>query len=223
MSPADIALFLKSAKTDSAIGHWRTEFGARAAFENAYGSFEDPWAAADPRYRYQEWKYDRLVDCLPKGRRFARALDLGCGLGLLSTRLASVADQVTGIDIAQAAVDRAAARASAYGNISFVQGDALDIPSSFNGQFDLVAIADVLYYLPPPITPAVLEKMASRIAELLVPGGLCLLANHYFFSMDADSRLSRRIHDAFAWSPYFNVATQSRRPFYLITTLDRLI
>ena len=154
--------------------------------------------------------------------RFARALDLGCGLGLLSTRLADRADQVTGIDIAQAAVDRAAARASAYPNVSFMQGDAADLPSSLDGQFDLVVIADALYYLPPPITSEVLAKVASRIANLLVPGGLCVLANHYFFSLDPDSRLSRRIHDAFKQSPHFRVASESRRPFYIVSMLDRV-
>lgn len=222
LAPPDIALFLKSAKTDAAIGRWQSELGSRAAFENAYGTLDDPWAAASPRYRYQRWKYDRLVDLLPKGRRFSSALDLGCGLGLLSTRLAAQADQVTGIDIAQAAVDKATARASAYGNVHFQQGDVTDLPSSLNGQFDLVVLADVLYYLPPPITPAVLEKTASRVAELLVPGGLCVLANHYFFSLDPDSRLSRRIHDAFKLSPHFRLASQFRRPFYIVSMLDRL-
>jgi hypothetical protein len=80
----------------------------------------------------------------------------------------------------------------------------------------------MLYYLPPPITPAVLLKTASRIAELLVPGGLCLLVNHFFFSLDTDSRLSRRIHDAFKLSPRFRVASEFRRPFYIVSMLDRL-
>ncbi|HEY0282999.1 MAG TPA: methyltransferase domain-containing protein [Rhizomicrobium sp.] len=220
LAPADIALFLKSAKTDAAIARWRIELGSRAAFENAYGGDGDPWAAASPRYRYQSWKYDRLVALLPKGRRFAHALDLGCGLGLLSTRLAARADQVTGIDIAQAAVDRAAARASAE-NVHFQQGDVTDIPSSLDGLFDLVVIADVLYYLPPPITAEVLGKIAARIAKLLVPGGLCVLVNHYFFSLDPDSRLSRRIHGAFITSPHFRVVSQHRRPFYIVSMLDK--
>ena len=222
LAPADIALFLKSAKTDAAIGRWQSELGSRAAFENAYGGDGDPWAAASPRYRYQSWKYDRLVDLLPKGRRFSSALDLGCGLGLLSTRLSAYADKVTGIDIAQAAVDKATAHASAYANVHFQQGDVLDLPSSLNGQFDLVVLADVLYYLPPPIAAEVLEKTAARIAKLLVSGGLCVLCNHYFFSLDPESHLSRRIHDAFISSPHYRVASRHRRPFYIVTMLDRI-
>ena len=222
LAPADIALFLKSAKTDAAIARWRAELGPRAAFENAYGGDGDPWCAGSPRYRYQGWKYDRLIEFLPKGRRFARALDLGCGLGLLSTRLAAHADQVTGIDIAQAAANRATARTAAYRNVRFQQGDVTDLPNSLDGQFDLVVIADVLYYLPPPITAEVLKKTATRIAKLLVPGGLCMLVNHYFFSLDPDSRLSRRIHDAFISSPHFRVTSQRRRPFYIVSMLNRV-
>ncbi|MBB6253559.1 class I SAM-dependent methyltransferase [Nitrospirillum iridis] len=222
MAPADIGLFLRSAKTDGAIGRWRGEVGQRAAFENAYGRFDDPWASGSDRYRYQGWKYDRIVDCLPAGRRFSRALDLGCGLGLLSTRLAARADAVVGMDIAQAAVDRAAIRSAAHGNVSFRQGDVLDLPRELDGQFDLVVIADTLYYLPPPLTPATLKGVAARVADLLAPGGVCLLANHYFFAADPDSRLSRRIHDAFTWSPRFHQVRESRRPFYLVSLLDRL-
>ena len=221
MSPADVPLFLKSAKTDAAIGRWRNELGERAAFEAAYSTFDDPWQAASAKYCYQRWKYDHLIDSLPKGRQFEHALDLGCGLGLLTTKLAGCADRVTGIDIAEKAVKRAAIRSAGFGNIAYEQGDAACLSTALNGRFDLVVIADTLYYLPPPITKAALKQIALRIGELLKPGGICLLANHYFFSVDADSRLSRTIHDAFVWSPAFEVKSQHRRPFYLVTLLDR--
>lgn len=217
----DIPLFLKSAQTDRAIARWRRLGGGRTAFENAYSSFHDPWASADSRYRYQADKYAHLMTCLPVGRRFTRALDLGCGLGMLSLKLAEHADAVVGVDIAQAAVDRAAERAKGRGNLIFQQADVLDLPSSFDGRFDLVVIADTFYYLPPPITPSTLERMAVRVAQLLVPGGICLLADHYFVGIDPASRLSRRIHNAFVQSPHFAATLAHSRPFYLVTMLTR--
>ncbi len=220
MTLRDIGLFLKSAKTDSAITRWRTDSGSRAAFEAAYETYGDPWAAADGRYRYQQWKYEHLLEYLPSGRRFTRALDVGCGLGMLTKRLAGSAHEVIGLDIAQAAVDKASAAAAGIGNIRYMQGDALSLPDTL-GRFDLIVIADTLYYLPPPITPAMLKKVAVQISKLLAPGGLCLLANHYFFSWDRDSRLSRRIHNAFAWSPHFEELATSRRPFYLVSILGQ--
>jgi SAM-dependent methyltransferase len=221
MLPTDIPLFLKSAKADAAIARWQQEHGSRAAFDAAYSTFDDPWQAASPKYRYQSWKYDHLIESLPGDRRFKHALDLGCGLGLLTSKLAEVADRVTGIDIADEAIARAARRTAGLSNIAYQQGDASELPRSLNGQFDLVVIADTLYYLPPPITAAALKRISMRIGELLVPGGVCLLANHYFFSMDRDSRLSRTIHNAFIWSPAFEARSQHRRPFYLVTLLDR--
>jgi predicted O-methyltransferase YrrM len=66
-----------------------------------------------------------------------------------------------------------------------------------------------------------LKALAQRMARLLRPGGVCLLANHYFSGADADSRLSRRIHQAFAWSPALTLVSEHRRPFYLVSVLER--
>ena len=59
-------------------------------------------------------------------------------------------------------------------------------------------------------------------ADLIAPNGVCLLANHFFFAADADSRASRRIHRAFAACPRFRVISEHRRPFYLATMLARM-
>lgn len=218
MTPRDVGLFLKSARTDAALSRLRKTLGHDAAFETIYRESNDPWASASTKYRYQRRKYETLVGLLPEGRRFASALDLGCGVGLMSKLLAGRADEVVGIDVAHAAVGRAAKVHAAVGNLSFEQGDVLDLPARLDARFDLVVIADVLYYLM-PLDEAVLGKVAHRIADLLAPGGLCLLANHFFFSADADSRLSRRIHRAFAACPRLQVLSEHRRLFYLATML----
>ncbi len=217
--PRDFTLFLVSARTDAAIERTRALHGARAAFEAAYTRSPDPWASAAPRYRYQRRKYEQIMALLPQ-RRFGRALDLGCGLGLLSQHLAARCDSVLGIDVAAAAVGHARARAHAIPNLAFAQGDLLDLPPSLDGRFDLVVVADTLYYLS-PLHDDLLKALSARIADLLMPGGVCLLANHFFFAADAESRRSRRIHDAFAWSHRFDVRSQHRRAFFLATVLDR--
>ncbi len=219
MLPRDIALFLRSARTDAAITRVRRASGARAAFEAAYDRQADPWASGDSRYRYQRNKYAGLMACLPAGRRFARALDLGSGIGALSRALGAVADDVLGLDIAQSAVDRARTLASGHANIRFAQGDATNLPTGLNGSFDLVVVADTIYYLDKTDDMS-LKAIATRISDLLAPGGMCLIANHFFFAADPDSRLSRRIHNAFSWSPHFRVVSQHRRAFYLATLLS---
>ena len=217
--PRDIPLFLASARTDAAIERARVLHGARAAFEAAYTRSPDPWASAAPRFRYQARKYGQIMALLPQ-RRFRSALDLGCGLGLLSQRLAGRCDAVLGLDVAEAALGHARARAAGLPNLGFAQGDLLDLPRDLDGRFDLVVAADTLYYLS-PLPDDLLKSLSARLADLLMPGGMCLLVNHFFFSADAESRRSRRIHDAFAWSHRFDVHSQHRRAFFLAMLLDR--
>jgi SAM-dependent methyltransferase len=218
MSPRDIGLFVRSARTDKQIARLRTTSGARAAFEAAYAGNGDPWASADPRYFYQRFKYEGLMAMLPPGRRFARALDIGSGVGAMSVALTGVADEVLGLDIAQSAVDRAAKLTAARPGLNFRQGDVTALDPALDGGFDLVVVADTLYYLD-AVDAQSLARVVARIAGLLAPGGMCLVANHYFFAGDRDSRLSRRIHDVFGRSAALEVVRAQRRPFYLATLL----
>ena len=215
--PRDFTLFLRSARTDAAIASTRAASGSRAAFEEAYTRSSDPWASAAPRYRYQSLKYDQIIALLPPGR-FRRTLDLGCGLGLLSQRLVRRSDRVLGLDVAAAAVAHARNRAAGIPNLTFEQADILDLPPGLDAQFELVVVADTLYYID-PLGDDLLKKLSARLARLLAPGGVLVLANHYFFGADPDSRQTRRIHDAFTWSPHLTATGQHRRSFFLATLL----
>lgn len=220
MSVRDVGLFLRSARTDAAIARLRPSVGSREAFERVYRETGDPWASGSPKYRYQQRKYDTLVALLPAGRRYAQALDIGCGLGAMVGLLEARADAVLGLDVAQAAVDLARARHAGRPSLSFEQGDVLDLPRTLDRRFDLIVVSDVLYYLS-PLSDATLKQVAARLSQMLSPGGLCLIANHFFFAADPDSRVSRRIHRAFEWSLGLDVLSEHRRPFYLATLLQR--
>jgi len=213
MSWRDIGLFAKSARTDAAIAR----LSGRAAFEAAYTD-PDPWASANPAYRYQRRKYEVLLSLLPD-RPYRAALDIGCGVGLMSRMLAGRAATVLGLDVAQGAVNTAMAAAAGLPGVRFEQADILDLPASLDGQFDLLILADTLYYLR-PLDDRLLKHLALRTSRLLAPGGVCLLANHFFSGADADSRLSRRIHCAFTWSPGYTALSAHRRPFYLVSIMQ---
>ena len=68
-------------------------------------------------------------------------------------------------------------------------------PLPLESAFDLIIIADTLYYVNPR-TPVALNTLARAFASKLTPGGLILIANHYFFGVDPASRETREIHDA---------------------------
>ncbi len=193
------------------------KLGNVATFDTIYQG-SDPWASVDPRYTYQRRKYEALSRLLT-GRRYGHVLDLGSGLGDLASLLADRSDRVLGLDISQVARDRASERHRAVSNLRFAQADVLNLPSHYDGAFDLVMVADMLYYLPQPIQDSTLKQLATRLARLLQPGGTLLLANHFFFMADPDSRQSRRIHQAFAWSPSLRVISEHRRPFFLASLL----
>ncbi len=220
MHPRDIGLFLRSARTDARIAETRARLGPAAAFDEAYAA-GDPWASGDARYLYQRRKYDVLAGLLPAGRRFGHALDLGCGTGHLARRLADRSDAVLGLDISAAAVAQAQAAHASQPHMRFAQGDILALPDDLDGQFDLMVVADTIYYLPPPVDDALLGSLTLRLSRLLRPGGLCLIANHFFSGFDADSRLSRRIHTAFGACPAWRLVSAHRRPFYLVSLLER--
>jgi 2-polyprenyl-3-methyl-5-hydroxy-6-metoxy-1,4-benzoquinol methylase len=203
MGLRDVGLFVRSARTDARLNQLRSTQGAAAALEAVYAANPDPWAAGSPHYRYQRRKYEVLASRLPP-RRFHHALDLGCGLGLLSRHLAAHADSVLGVDVAPTAIARARVQHADVPNLAFETHNIMALPSSLDGRFDLIMIADVLYYLF-PLDDAALKTLSRRIAQLLSPGGICMLVNHYFFAFDSESRRSRRIHDAFIWSSDFTL------------------
>ncbi|MGH8255787.1 MAG: class I SAM-dependent methyltransferase [Steroidobacteraceae bacterium] len=221
MSVRDVGLFLASARSDAQLGMLREEMAdSPAAFDRLYtdAPHNDPWASGRPQYRYQRRKYDALVRLLP-ARPYRRALDLGCGLGLFTERLASRAQEVVGIDISAVAIGRATERARALKNVQLRQGDIMTLGAELDGKFDLVVVADTIYYLPPPIQDTSLKQLVARISKLLAPDGVLLVVNHYFPMFDKHTKLTRRIHRAFEWSPTLTLLAEHRRAFFLATLL----
>jgi SAM-dependent methyltransferase len=219
----DIGLFLTSARSDARLLALRQQTGpCAAAFDRLYADAprNDPWAASVPKYQYQSRKYDALLRLLPQ-QSYRRALDLGCGLGLFTERLARCADQVLGIDISAVAIECAARRNRALTNVQMHQGDILALGAELDGGFDLVVVADTLYYLPPPIHDQALRTVAARISRLLAAGGMLLLVNHYFPLPNAETRLTRRIHRAFHCTPTLTLLAEHRRAFFLVSMLRR--
>ena len=212
-------MFLRSARSDARLAELLASGTApSAAFDLLYAedAENDPWGSASPRYHYQRSKYQGLIDLLPAERRFQRSLDVGCGTGLLTSRLASCSTEVLGVDLSATAISRAREQFGANPKLAFAEADLLNLDPRHDGGFDLVVVADAIYYLPEAaLTDTGLKALASRLARLLRPSGVLLVANHYFLGLDPDSRVSRRIHDALRWSQEITLTLERRRPFWL--------
>jgi SAM-dependent methyltransferase len=113
-----------------------------------------------PPWNHNIHYHPRVLRAAPSPCR--RALDVGCGQGLLSAELLDVADAVVGIDPDPLA--RARARFGGEPRLSFIEADVMTHPFA-PASFDLVAGIAVLHHL--PLVPAL-----RRFRELLAPGGV---------------------------------------------------
>lgn len=218
MTLRDIAFWIRSARADSRLQRLRHARGAAAAFDELYEGTNDPFGAELPQYRYQQRKYDSLLSMLPR-RPYLRVLDIGCGRGAMTRKLAPLVEHVLGTDISAAAIGQARKLSAAHPNIVYSQENMLE-ETRGEPVFDLIVLADTLYYIE-PLTESVLKSIARNISAKLAPGGLLMVVNHYFFGIDKASRGTREIHDAFRWAPGLSCVAEHRRAFFLATLLRR--
>lgn len=115
-----------------------------------------------PPWNHNIHYHPRVLAVAPRPCR--RALDVGCGRGLLSAELLGVADAVVGIDPDAQSLAQARESFGGEPRLSLVQGDAMRHPLA-PASFDLVASIAVLHHL--PLAPAL-----TRFRELLAPGGV---------------------------------------------------
>ncbi|MDQ3627688.1 MAG: class I SAM-dependent methyltransferase [Actinomycetota bacterium] len=96
-------------------------------------------------------------------------VDLGCGTGSLALLAAELGHRVTGIDFADAMVQRAQAKAERAGvHVRFVRGDA-SRPPLLPGSTDVILVRHLLWALPVPA-----DALAYWVT-LMAPGGSFVL------------------------------------------------
>jgi ubiquinone/menaquinone biosynthesis C-methylase UbiE len=95
-------------------------------------------------------------------RRDERAIDMGTGAGTLALALAPLVPEVVGVDIVVELLERA--RVEAPANVTFVEGDATDLPFD-SGTFDLSCTRRTLHHIAHP------ERALAELVRVTAPGG----------------------------------------------------
>ncbi|MFN8488770.1 MAG: methyltransferase domain-containing protein [Caldilineaceae bacterium] len=141
-----------------------------APFEKKYQFAADPWSANDARGDY----YNAWLQFIQEQESNNKlSLDLGCGEGAFTARLAQNMQQVIGVDIAPTAIARAQER---FPDISFYVADLRELKNLdlAPATFDLICCSQVLYYF----TWAEAHKLLEQIEQLLAPDGVVCFAAH---------------------------------------------
>ena len=141
----------------------------REYFENLYAESPDPWGFETSEYERR--KYERTLGVLTH-RRYRRALEVGCSIGVFTEMLAPLCDELVAVDVSEKAVAAAKERLESFPQVRI---ELRRLPEETpEGPFDLVVASEVMYYWPEDVMLGAL----SRFEEVLVPGG-ALLAVHW--------------------------------------------
>jgi predicted TPR repeat methyltransferase len=157
-------------------------------FDAMYEAAPDPWGFED-RW-YEQRKYAISLAQLPD-RRYRRAFEPGCSIGVLTAMLAGRCDRLLSWDVAAGAVQAAARRTRDLPN---VRVERRQIPHEWpEGRFDLIVFSEILYYL----GDRDLEQVLDYGVHALEPGGT-LLAVHWRHPVADYSRAGDDVHRALA-------------------------
>lgn len=147
--------------------------------------FETALSNYDTQRRVETLIDDFLTDAMVCGKS---ALDVGCGLGQFSERLAQRGANVLACDLGPNLVERTKARVGCQGAVA----DAMYLANQFGeNRFDLVVSSECIEHTPSP------TEALKQMAAVLKPGG--------YMAVSTPNLL---------WSPVVNLASLLRiRPF----------
>lgn len=136
-------------------------------FEHLYAESADPWQLAEREYELR--KYGLTVASLPR-RHYRRVFEPGCSIGVLTEFLASRCDELLATDPVASPLRRARA-AVPDAHVTFQEGR---VPDDWpDGEFDLIVLSELLYYL----SAADRVEVAERAVGSLAPDGHLVLVH----------------------------------------------
>ncbi len=165
--------------------------------------FEGLWRRGDPwdlgSSEFERDKYDRQFALL-QGRRFPRVLEIGCGAGSFTHRLATVSDRIVALDIAPSAIEQARRSEAGPGEVDYRTADVMEYDVRREGPWDLIVMSETIYCLGWLYSFFRVGWLASELFAATRIGGRLLMANVCGLPGDylASMSLIRTYNDLFA-------------------------
>lgn len=182
-------------------------------FEELYRADPDPWDMAGSDY--ERSKYAATVAAIGD-RPVGDALEIGCSIGVLGSRLAERCARLLAVDSAPRAVATARERLATLPHVTVERRRVPDeMPA---GPFDLIVCSEVLYYG----DRALLEETWRAVRAEVGPGGSVLVVHwrgpvrHYPLSGEDVHAFVRAGHEGFTH------ALSQAHPRYLLDRFDRV-
>lgn len=173
---------------------------SEAFFEAKYSAAADPWHFATSPY--EQTRYTAIFNAL-QHRRYQRAFEPGCSVGLLTQRLATLCDRVDATDISPTAVEQAARRCAHLPNVHTTCGA---LPALIpHGSFDLIVFSEIGYYFDEPS----LHDLAAQLVHRLTTGGT-LLAAHWLGTSSDHLLSGDRVHEILKGLPHLALEQTER-------------
>lgn len=156
-------------------------------FDDVYNRNEDPWDFENSPYEHQ--KYEATLTALTHPI-YEQVFEIGCSIGVLSEKLASISKNLLSVDVADLALIKAAKRLKDFPQAKVQK---MIVPQEFPTEnFDLILLSEVGYYL----SKADLEKLALLMIGHLQTGGQLLLVHWTPFVPDYP-QTGDEVHDFF--------------------------
>ncbi|MGV7219508.1 nodulation methyltransferase NodS [Bradyrhizobium sp. UFLA05-112] len=138
--------------------------------ESGYQSLERELAADDP-WRldgnpFERERHTHMLRLSLSNGFIANGLEVGCAAGAFTEKLAPHCERLTVVDVVPRAIGRASQRTKRWSHITWIVSDIQRF--SRTDQFDLIVVAEVLYYLR---DVAEMRTAIGNLVRMLAPDG----------------------------------------------------
>ena len=147
---------------------------ARYDFDIMYKDISDPWGCAEGINSLENKVFLDII--FQQNKSYENILDVGCGLGTLSNEvyqrnLNYCEGNLTAVDISNNAIIKAQ---KSYPKISFIKVDLLNDDFDWGGKFNLIILAETLWYL-----VADIKGVFTKINKYLCKDGVVAIKQYF--------------------------------------------